>query len=261
MVCGRVRGVVCLMKFLRLMAAVMFLVGAVTLTAGIACSGGDEKADDRQIQEFDARSQTPEAKETLTPSATSTATATPVNTPTATPTPFNGNVARMRIPSLAINYPTEKLGLKNGNELDTPHNATGAIGWYEIAEYPNLAKPGFGGDAMFSAHVNYNGSNGPFANLYKIEGGAEIFVSMDGGPEYKYQVFAIHGYVIDQRYATATRPLIDMGKLIDAPDKPQGEEWVTLITCSCGPGRVIIPAGQQFGECLDRDVVLAKRVS
>ncbi len=227
---------------------------------GAACGGEDEQPVD-DLQQFDERTQTPEVENTNTATASATSTATPENTPTATPTPFNGNVARMKIPSIGVDHVVETVGLENGNQLGTPQNALGAIGWYSIPEYPNLQKPGFGGDAMFSAHVNYNGANGPFANLANVQGGDQIIVSMEGGPEYTYQVFAVQGFVVDANYVTASRPLIDMGKLIDAPDKPAGEEWVTLITCSCAPGRVIIPPGQQFGECLDRDVVLAKRIS
>lgn len=243
-------------RFLGSFTLGLFLLGSVAVV-GAACGGSDEEpAED--LQQFDTRTQTPES--TATNSATNTATAT--TTPTATPTPFNGNIARMKIPSIGVDHVIETVGLTpGGDQLDTPHNATGAIGWYSIAEYPKLLKPGFGGSSMFSAHVNYNGVNGPFANLASVKSGDEIIVNMENGPEYRYQVFAARGYVIDPAWATETRPVIDMGWLIDTPDRPAGEEWVVLITCSCGPGRIVNQDANGFGECVDRDVVLAKRVA
>jgi len=163
----------------------------------------------------------------------------------------------MKIPSLKIDYPIEELGLNEAtNELATPLDTTGKIGWYRI--YP---KPGYLKNAVFSAHVNYNGKDGPFLNLHNIQQGAEILVSMDGGPEYRYRVFRLKQYVIDAKYSEGdSSKVIDMGKLIDPPDRPEGKEWITLITCSCGPGRVIPLTADGFGECVDRDVVVAERV-
>ena len=112
-------------------------------------------------------------------------------------------------------------------------------------------KPGFGKNAVFSAHVNYNGRNGPFARLHEAQEGDEVVVQMaDGGPTYTYKVFRKQRYTVNN---------IPMGDLIWTPDRPPNQEWVTLITCSCGPGRVYDPDGDGYGECLDRDVVVAMR--
>ncbi len=243
------------MKLVRFGSLSAFVAGLTIAVLGVACSGGD----DAEVTPTVA-SETATTAPSNTALPTSTATPSPTNTPSPTPTPYNGAVARMKIPSIGADYPIEVLGLISGqNQFDTPHNELGAIGWYSIPQYPNLQKPGFGGNAFFSAHVNYfsNGSYplGPFGNLYKVQGGDKITVSMDGGPEYTYEVFAKAGYSIDARYVTADRPLIDMGALIDTPNRPAGEEWITLMTCSCSGGRV------QNGECFDRDVVLAKRIS
>lgn len=223
------------MRIVRVLSVGLFATGVAIVLVAAACSGG---ADKEQSQEFD----------TTTPTATSTPTntATPSPTPSPTPTPFDGRLARMAIPSLGIDYPIEEIGIKSNNELDTPHNALGAIGWYHI-----YSKPGFGKNALFSAHVNYNGSNGPFARLNKAEPNTEIVVQMAEGPAYKYQVFS------KQRYDIYTIP---MGELIDRPAKPANEEWITLITCSCEPGRIINLNAQGYGECLDRDVITARRV-
>lgn len=50
-----------------------------------------------------------------------------------------------------------------------------------------------------------------------------------------------------------------MGDLISAPEKPAGAEWITLITCG-GRFRAYLDGGGP-GEYLDRDVVVAERVS
>ena len=73
---------------------------------------------------------------------------------------------------------------------------------------------------------------------------------MANGQEYRYRVFR------KQRYDVTTIP---MGDLISAPEKPAGAEWITLITCG-GRFRAYLDGGGP-GEYLDRDVVVAERVS
>lgn len=207
-------------------------------------------------------SPTPVPPTAVPPTATAVpATPTPVP-PSNPPAEGSTTVSRMSIPSLGVDYPIEVLGTTdNGTRLDTPHNATGAIGWYQLANFADFAVPGAGGNAVFSAHINYNGADGPFANLASIGPGAEISVTMANGVVYRYAVFAIQGYVVNASYATAERSLINMDDLVYTPNRPAGEEWVTLITCSCDPGRVIVAPGAIYGECVDRDVVVARRVS
>lgn len=223
------------MRLVRVVALGLFGAGIGLVLFAAACSGGDDK---ENFQSFD----------TSTPTATSTSTntATPSPTPSPTPTPFDGAVGRMMIPDLGVDYPIENIGILPSNQLDTPHNALGAIGWYHI-----YSKPGWGKNAVFSAHVNYNGGAGPFYRLHQIEADAEIDIQMADGPTYKYRVFS------KQRYDIYNIP---MGELIDRPAKPGNEEWITLITCSCEPGRIINVDANGYGECLDRDVVTARRV-
>ncbi len=166
----------------------------------------------------------------------------------------------MRIASLGVDHPIEQLATNSRGELDTPRNATGAIGWYSIDNIPDFAVPGTGGNAMFSAHINYNGANGPFANLAAIGSGAEISVTLADGSVLRYEVFAKHGYVVNENYVTADRPLINMDYIVYTPNKPAGEEWITLMTCSCEPGRIIVAPGSLYGDCVDRDVVIARKV-
>lgn len=183
----------------------------------------------------------------------------PAPAPVFVPAPNGPPVARMRIASLGVDYPIEQLATNSKGELDTPADETGAIGWYSISNIPDFAVPGTGGNAMFSAHVNYNGADGPFANLAKVASGAEIAVTLADGSVLRYEVFAKRGYVVNANYVTAERPLINMDYIVFTPDKPPGEEWITLMTCSCEPGRIIFAPGSRFGDCVDRDVVLARR--
>lgn len=224
-------------RTMRALAVAGVVTGLAMVTLGVACSGSDDD-DAEQVQE----------DPTSTATSTATATRTPSPTPTATPTPFDGKVARMAIPDLGIDHPIEEIGILPTNQLDTPKDTTGSIGWYYIYD-----KPGWGTNSLYSAHVNYNGRNGPFATLKNaVPDQTQITVQMADGPTYTYMVFSKVRYTIYD---------IPMGDLISQPAKPPGEEWITLITCSCEPGRVLDPDGDGFGECLDRDVVTAKRIS
>lgn len=173
------------------------------------------------------------------PSPLSTVTATP------TPAPFDGPVQRLLIPRFGVESTVEPIGLVPGaNQLDTPKDPLNT-GWYEIYD-----RPGFGGNAVFSAHVDYYPNiKGPFYNRAKAEAGDEILVEMANAQIYTYRIF------FKQRYDVASIP---MGELIEAPAKPEGAEWITLITCG-GRFRALNPDGSGPGEYLDRDVVIAER--
>ena len=145
----------------------------------------------------------------------------------------------MIAPSVAIDHPIEEIGITN-NQLETPKDGVGKVGWYNI--YP---KPGFLKNAVFAAHVNYNFKQGPFANLAKIKAGDKVTIQMQDGPAYVYEV------IFYQRYDVNSIP---MGELIDAPTRPANEEWITLITCG---GRFQQTQENGLGEYLDRDVVIA----
>lgn len=177
-----------------------------------------------------------------TRSPTSTATGTPKALPTPTSTPFSGPIARMKIAAIGVDYPVEEIGITN-NQLDTPTDAIGSIGWYFIYD-----RPGHGGNAVFAAHKNYNFQDGPFARLDKLNPGDSIIVEMKDGPAYAYEVNFYHRYDVDS---------IPMGELIDAPQKPPEAEWITLITCG---GRFQATEESGLGYYLERDVVIATRV-
>jgi sortase (surface protein transpeptidase) len=215
-------------KLARTLSAAVFLPGAILLLAGVACSGSD-------AEEPEQATPPPAGEASVTP--TSTPTTPP--TPTATPTPFDGKVARLKIPRFNVDAPIEELAINDRNELDTPKDENRAVGWYYIYD-----KPGWGGNAIFSAHVYYHSIPAPFVNLAKSAEGDEVVVVMEDGTRYRYTVIS------NKRYHRDNMP---MGDIIWPKEKADYDEWITLITC----GGELDSTGQEY---VSRDVVVAKRV-
>lgn len=209
-------------------APLIALAAGVFVLLAAAC-GGDKQEQAQAVEP------------PVSPTATATATATPTSvppTPTPTATPFAGKIGRLALPRFGVNAPIEELGLTPDNYLDTPKDENRAVGWYYIYD-----RPGWRGNAVFSAHVYYGGIPGPFVNLAKSVEGDKINVTMEDGTTYEYTVFS------NTRYNRDTMP---MGDIIWPSQRPANEEWVTLITC----GGQLDATGQQY---LQRDVVVAKR--
>jgi hypothetical protein len=225
------------MRVLPYLAIFTFAAGLSLLLAGWFFSPGETApAPPAAVTGFDAR-----------PTVTPTATPTNVPSPTPTPAPFDGRIARMISPALGIDHAVEEIGILPNNQLDTPRDAVNGVGWYYIYD-----KPGFGGNAVFAAHVNYNRKPGPFVNLANAKPGDQITVQMENGPAYVYEVFFF------QRYYVNTMPMGDLiAGVVGGQTRPEGEEWITLITCG---GRFVANQPGGFGEYLDRDVVVARRV-
>lgn len=228
------------MKVLQYLAIATFVAGLTMLGLGYFYAQNDPQAVTADSVKVFDRTPLPPASPTESP----TSSPTNLPAPTPTPAPFDGAVGRLELARLGISNAIEEIGLvPNTNELDTPRDAINKVGWYYIYN-----KPGFNGNAVFSAHVNYNFKQGPFARLKDVAPDDEIVIEMDGGPTYKYKVFR------KQRYDVETIP---MGDLIWPRDKPANEEWITLITCG---GRFVPTQPNGLGEYRDRDVVVALRV-
>jgi sortase (surface protein transpeptidase) len=216
------------------------VVLAAAMLFAFACGGDDDDG------ETASATVPTSAAETATSTPTDGATATATGTPSPTPTPFAGAVATLEIPRFDVSSSVESLGLIPGsNQLDTPHNPLNT-GWY--AEY---GRPGWGGNSVFSAHVDYYPNIiGPFNKLSQLEAGDKIIVTMEDGTKYTYEVFSNRQFPVDT---------IPMGELIWPEDlKPADEEWITLITCG-GDFRPYNGVSGP-GEYLHREVVIAKRV-
>jgi len=160
----------------------------------------------------------------------------------AAPRANSAGIARVVAPGLLIDHYVEVVGIVN-NEMQTPRDASYAIGWYD--EY---SRPGGGGNVVVSAHETWNRMRGPFFGLHRAAAGDEIAIEMADGRRYRYVVFSNVRYPIDD---------IPMYEIIWPSKRPPGEEWLTLLTCG---GRIVYNA-RGFGEYLDRDVVIARRVA
>lgn len=232
-------------KVLRAAAGLAFALGLGLLLYGFAFNG-DGSTDAQAAPESTTTAvvtNTPAA--TSTPSSTKTAEPSPTETeiPTATPTPFDGAVARFLIPRFDVDAAVENIGIDDKNRLEVPDDPLN-VGWYGIYQ-----KPGWGYNAVFSAHVDYFPDiKGPFYDLARSEVGDEIIVVMENGIEYKYRVISNVRYTVDT---------IPTGDLIKAPDRPRDKEWITLITC----GGTFVPYNGYDGPgyYVHRDVVIAER--
>ena len=223
------------MKLLRILALVCFVAGIALLAYGFARSSDDGRDDSpAAVETYDIRV-------TLTPTPPATSAATP----TATAAPFDGAVSRLQIPRLKVDSAIEVIGVLESNQMDVPHDPL-KTGWYEVEGW---GKPGFGGNSVFAAHVDYYPNIvGPFNKLKDvIPGEDDIVVVMENGLEYRYRVIRKARFKVDE---------IKMGELIWPAEKPEGVEWITLITCG-GDFVSLVPGGP--GEYLHRDVVVAER--
>ncbi len=225
------------MRILQSVAVSCFLGGLALLVFAVMFGGDDADPGGSIPPVFDLRDpSTPQPQTPTSASNTASATAVP------TSPPFDGRVARIVAPSVGLDHAIEEIGLVE-NQLDVPKDGVGKVGWYSIYD-----KPGHWKNSVFAAHVNFNKKDGPFARLKEIQRLAEISIVMEDGPTYVYEVVAFNRYDQDT---------IPTGDLIAASTRPEGEEWITLITCG---GQFVPDPGSEFGHYLQRDVVIARLV-
>ncbi|MBM4414768.1 MAG: class F sortase [Chloroflexi bacterium] len=146
-------------------------------------------------------------------------------------------------PELGLDHGVESLGLTASNELDSPHDASYRVGWY-----PAYGLPGQDRNAVLSAHESWNHMQGPFYFMYKAAPGDEIVVELADGRRVRYEVMSNVRYPLNR---------LPMGELLWPSKRPASQEWLTFITCG---GHIVYDA-TGYGEYLDRDVVVARRVS
>lgn len=151
-------------------------------------------------------------------------------------------VARLMAPQLGVDHYVE-IDRIIDNAMESPRDGSYAVGFY-----PDFDRPGSGGNAIFSAHETWNHFQGPFYQLGLAKVGEEIAVVMADGKMFRYRVFSNTRYEVDS---------MPMAEILWPKKRPAGEEWLTLLTCG---GRIVYDSSG-FGEYLDRDVVVAKRIS
>jgi LPXTG-site transpeptidase (sortase) family protein len=146
-----------------------------------------------------------------------------ISTPTPGPTPTpsaefpagsSAPIARIIVPVAEIDAPIVVKGVDNAGVMIAPSTA------HDVAWYDFSAHPGFGGNAVFAAHVDYvNVGPAVFWNLKDLEPGDIIDIRLEDGTLYRYAVN------FKQQYDSATAPVAE---IVGATPK----ESVTLITCS-----------------------------
>lgn len=154
----------------------------------------------------------------------------------------SGPVRRFEYPRFEVSAPVEQLWVTPSNELPTPIDASYRVGWYG-----DFGQPGQGGNAVLSAHETWNHMHAPFFYLARAQVGDEVSVEMADGRRFTYSVMS------NIRYELSAIPM----DTILWPPSRGSEEWITLITCG---GRIVYDERTGFGEYLDRDVVVARRI-
>ncbi|MCC6238201.1 MAG: class F sortase [Dehalococcoidia bacterium] len=137
---------------------------------------------------------------------------TPEPTPESTPT-YDSPVASISIPAARVFVaPLIPMNVRDGY-MDLPYNP------YQVAWYDFTAKPGMGGNAVFSAHVDYI-RYGPavFANLHRLSPDDEVVIGLQDGT-------AIHYTVVSNE--TVLLGNLDMREVLASTE----EDIATLITC------------------------------
>lgn len=116
---------------------------------------------------------------------------------------------QMEIPKIGVRGPVVPVGTQADGTMASPTGAVD-IGWWQGR------KPGEG-NALFAAHVNWNGRLGPFYRLKDLKPGDEIVVRGDG-ESVTYRIEWIRNF----------EPDMDATELLG---NESGEQIATLITC------------------------------
>lgn len=137
----------------------------------------------------------------------------PASPTPAGPPPSEAPIARLLIPSIGVDAAVVVKGIDPNGVMQSPNNA------WDVAWYDFSARPGFGGNAVFSGHVDYH-DVGPavFWELRNLQMGDLIQVRLADGTQYSYGVTALNSF------EASTAPVADIVG-------PTPKEVVTLITC------------------------------
>jgi LPXTG-site transpeptidase (sortase) family protein len=131
-----------------------------------------------------------------------------------TATPSSASLLRIVIPRIGVDAPITVKGMGADGVMEAPD------GPEDVAWYGFTARPGSGGNAVFSAHLDYH-NYGPavFADLNELQNGDLVEVYLADGAVYRYEV------VLSLSYSAETAPSEDIVG-------PTSREVITLITCA-----------------------------
>jgi len=172
---------------------------------------------------------------TAAPRATARHTATPTSTPAPSPSPVAAPPARLLIPAIGVDAPVSVKGVRPDAVMDVPD------GPEDVAWYNFTARPGTGGNAVLSGHLDYrNYGAAVFWRLKELGEGDIVEVRLADGSVLRYQVSLKLSY--DARMAPVSEIV-----------GPTSREVVTLITC----GGTFDSGSRNYS---DRLVVRAERI-
>jgi LPXTG-site transpeptidase (sortase) family protein len=205
------------------------LVGAALLF--VAC-GDDDKTDDSRAGSVTGLATATSTSVGGTPAAPPDASAAPA---AGLPTPKEGTILeRLAIPKINLDSPVETRGLNTRGEMEDP-GGKDAVAWYNFSEFP-----GFGGNAVFSGHVDwFTGELGSFGRMKELKEEDEVIVRMSDGMELKYKV------TYSKLFEAAK---VDVEEVVGRTEK----DSLTFITCEGTFSR---------GDYSHRRIVRAERVS
>jgi len=211
--------------------------GALVVTAlAVAC--GDKTTN--KTEDGPAASDRPLVFELPTAAAPSATQEAPAEAGQAAapafPVPADGaQLVRMVIAGAKVDAPLQVKGVNAKREMENPDGKDTAA-WYDFSEFP-----GFGGNAVFSGHVDwYTGERGVFWYLKDLKDGDQIGLRLSDGMELTYRVIS------SVVYKAETAPVAEIVG-------PLSTDTLTLITCE----GVFYRNAQDYS---DRRVVRAERM-
>ena len=206
-----------------------FLAAGLLVALTLAACGGDKDKKENGSVSIDSSA--------TAPAATTAAGTQSATTVAGRPVPKEGVLLeRVVAPGARIDAPVETLGINARGEMENPPGKD-SVAWYNFSEFP-----GFGGNAVFSGHVDwFTGELGAFGRMKDLKEGDEIRIKLSDGMEMLYKV------VSSTLYKSSEAPV----------DKITGhteQDSLTFITCEGTFDR----GAQDYSH---RRVVRAERVS
>jgi LPXTG-site transpeptidase (sortase) family protein len=107
--------------------------------------------------------------------------------------------------------PITPVGVLDNGEMEIPPGSE--VGWYRFGP-----APGEDGSAVLAAHISFNGRDGVFRHLSRVDPGDLVEISFDDGTASTYEVVETAQYPKD-------------GLPFDRVFSREGDPVLTLITC------------------------------
>jgi LPXTG-site transpeptidase (sortase) family protein len=120
------------------------------------------------------------------------------------PAPTSISISRLDVDGA----PVVDVGVEENGDMELP--GAEAVGWYRFN-----AKPGQEGSSVLAAHINYNGTNGVFRYLSKVEIGDRVVVGFEDGSSSEFEIVEVARYdkqelPIDRIFAKTGGPILTL---------------------------------------------------